>query len=276
MNRWITWALATALLAGCDGNNKSSDTDEPPAPTEPPSVDTADTATAPPATPPPSPEWDSGDTGTLFQVEYRGWAVVVPGSSFTGWEALAVRWVYPGGLREPGCALTFEAKDWDNDPIRNGNGDPLSSDHAACTSCDFAFTVSLSNPVQERGFPWPQDEPADTDAGADTDASGDTDPADTDPDTDVPDTDPPASGDGGFLSCENLVAAEFFAPLDPSEESWYGYGYDPTVTEPSNPNVGAWMFWDANNGAWVPYSSYATFEDNVFQWDANLGQYLLY
>jgi hypothetical protein len=247
--------LTTLALTACPNKDKDEpvDTDEPDLTVE--TADTFQTDSRPDQLP-----WDSSDTGSLVMIDYVGWAFVDPGVSLNGWETLALSFVKPGGKkRYPGCVLAYEARDWLNDPIRAGQANPLAANLNSCTGCTFTFTVSLTNPEAMDHFPW-----EDLDLGDDTDQ-------DTDPDTDVE----APRGDGRPLSCATLFAEGYPAP-DPNETQWFGYGFNPTLVEPEDPTVGAWMYWYSSEAAWIPYAYEATFVDGVFEWTALYGYYQTY
>lgn len=234
--------LSLLLLAACNGKTEPpvGDTDEPVVEPD----ETADTFASEVESDAP---WDSSDTGSRVEIYYNGWAFVDPGASLNGWETISVHWVRRGGaLREPGCVLAYEAKDWANDPIRAGLANPLAANLSACATCAFTFTVSTSNPALYDHFPWDDlEQPDDTD----------------------PDTDPPAPrGDGRPLSCASLQAEGALPEFNASDTEWYGYGFDPTLVGTPEDNLGAWMLWLRTEATWIPYSEHATFTDGVFRW----------
>jgi hypothetical protein len=256
------------MTLGCTNSDK-----DPVEPPPEPVVETADTATdvEPPDSDPPVP-FDTYDTGTFLDLTIQGWTFIDPGVSLNGWEAIVVQWSRAAATRPPGCVQAWQAKDWLNDPIRANQADPLANNLDACEGCAFTFTVSFTDQQDSRTFPWSEFEtpPADTDAG-------DTDPIDTDPvDTDPTDTDaaaPPPPGSGGLLNCEFLYDIGLLTPPEEGAESWFGYGYDPTLVDPSDPTKGGWMAWEQTNAAWVQFSRDASFQDGVFQWQLLYGEY---
>jgi|JI10StandDraft_1071094.scaffolds.fasta_scaffold744854_1 hypothetical protein len=243
--------IALVLLAGC-GDDKGTapppdltdDSDEPAPDTSPPD-ETGDT----------EPQPVDRDTGVTFVMFNEGSATVLLEEGLRGQDATVFRWESKDDvISGPRCIYARDIIDWANDPVRFGVADPLGEHHFDddpfhedtdfCRGCTFSFTITYKNEREVAQLPW----------------------------DDTPPGDPP-EGDGPLLSCENLREWASLPEPDATASGHIGYGFNPTLGDPTDPTSGALMLWDMFNGAWVPLTYDAHFSEGTLTWSSRLRSY---
>ena len=172
-----------------------------------------------------------------------------------GQDATVFRWESKDDvISGPRCIYARDIIDWANDPVRFGVADPLGEHHFDddpfhedtdfCRGCTFSFTITYKNEREVAQLPW----------------------------DDTPPGDPP-EGDGPLLSCENLREWASLPEPDATASGHIGYGFNPTLGDPTDPTSGALMLWDMFNGAWVPLTYDAHFSEGTLTWSSRLRSY---
>lgn len=205
--------------------------------------------------PGPPPKDPSKDTGAFFDVVIEGKATVFPAARFIGWQAASAFWAGPqaqaAATRVRRCLFVQDMIDWST----AGNPkdqDPLATPVANCPGCEFAFTVTLTRPVEATYLP-PTQDAIDSDTDTDTDAV-------------LP---PPDSVPGATLNCTSVQRQT--RPLSDFPDE-VGVGFD--ADDPNQPTtLGTVLLWipeaTGTGGGWQPYDYSATWDQvaSTVTWD---------